>query len=69
MSHLGAQVSLEKMGDSLFLLCQAGRLALNALCPMDRDWHMRSQSQPTGGGAEGFSSGCRPEEVGAGRRP
>lgn len=47
MSHLGAQVSLDKVGDSLFLLCPARRLALNALCPMDRDWHVRSQTQPT----------------------
>lgn len=55
MSHLGAQVSLDKMGDSLLLLCPARRLALNALCPMDRDWHVRSQTQPTGRGAEGFT--------------
>lgn len=69
MSCLGAQVSLEQMGDSnLFLLCQAGRLALNALCPMDGDWHTRSQTQPTGRELRGSPGGCRPGEVCAGRR-
>lgn len=70
MSHLGAQVSLDELGDSLFLLCPARRLALNALCPMDRDWHVRSQTQPTGRRAEGFTpwlqakgSGCREETL------
>lgn len=24
-------------------------------CPMDRDWHKRSQTQPTGREAEGFT--------------
>lgn len=49
MSHLGAQVSLEQMeGSALSLLCGARRLALNALCPRDGDWHTRSQTQPIG---------------------
>lgn len=48
-SHLGAQVSFEQMeGPALYLLCRARRLALNALCPTDGDWHTRSQTQPIG---------------------
>lgn len=68
MSCLGAQVSRADGASTLFLLCQAGRLALNALCPMDGDWHTRSQTQPTGRELRGSPGGCRPGEVGAGRR-
>lgn len=69
MNHLGAQLSLEQMeGSTLFLLCRARRLALNALCPMDGDWHTRSQTQPIGRELrdsprwlQARGSGCREE--------
>lgn len=48
-SHLGAQVPPELMeGSALSLPCPARRVALNAFCPMDGDWHTRSQTQPVG---------------------
>lgn len=69
MNHLGAQLSLEQMeGSTSFLLCRARRLALNALCPMDGDWHTRSQTQPIGRELrdsprwlQARGSGCREE--------
>lgn len=65
-----AKVSSEQIREStLFLLCQARRLALNVLCLMDGDWHheepntanRQRELRDSPGCLQARRSGCREE--------